>query len=202
MLPSNAKVLSSSPEQGAAPIAYPQDALRAQQRYKDESKRCFKIYGRGKYDFGVSPNSDMAIMIDICHSRLVEAGRLQLPRDAAIIGQLWPLHCLFNYYWAAAQKAGVSKEDVGRQLEAEYGVNPIPFLPPPPTQAEADARKASFKEKSLGVKRELLKNSEARPYIPVDARGEPVWDEEKNGEFVVIVVRTDKGRGLSEFGTV
>lgn len=48
-----------------SPIAYPKDALAAQRRYKIESTRCFKLYGRGPYDFGVTPNSDQAIRIDV-----------------------------------------------------------------------------------------------------------------------------------------
>lgn len=43
---------------------------------------------------------------------------------------------------------------------------------------------------------------EARKYIPVDEKGEPIWREEVNGEFVVIVMKIDKGRGLNEFGRV
>jgi hypothetical protein len=52
-------------EDAISPIVYPQDALRAQQRYKDESTRCFKLYSKGPYDFGVTPNSDQAIKIDV-----------------------------------------------------------------------------------------------------------------------------------------
>lgn len=50
--------------------------------------------------------------------------------------------------------------------------------------------------------REMLKYPETRSFIPVDARGEPVWDEAKNGEFYVIVVKIGKERGLQELGRV
>lgn len=39
-------------------IVLPPNALDAQQRYKDQSTRCFKLYGPGEHDFGVSPNSE------------------------------------------------------------------------------------------------------------------------------------------------
>jgi hypothetical protein len=84
---------------------------------------------------------------------------------------------------------------------SRYGVNPIPYLPPPPTKEQAEARKAAFKKESMKLKRELLKMPEARSYIPVDEKGEPIWNEEINGEFVVLV-KIDKGRGLKEFGRV
>jgi len=54
----------------------------------------------------------------------------------------------------------------------------------------------------MDMKRAMLKQPEARKYIPVDARGEPVWDEKKNGQFVVLVVRINKGDGLTEYGQV
>lgn len=43
---------------------------------------------------------------------------------------------------------------------------------------------------------------EARAYVPVDGNGEPAWDESINGEFALIVVKIDKGSGLTEFGRV
>ncbi|KAK4539930.1 hypothetical protein LTR36_009972 [Oleoguttula mirabilis] len=47
-------------------INYPDDALAAQQKYKDESTRCFELYSRHPtYDFAVSPNADMAIVIGV-----------------------------------------------------------------------------------------------------------------------------------------
>ena len=123
---------------------------------------------------------------------------------------------MWDTYWAAAQKAGVCKEDIGRQLEAE-SVNwslhitttnftpladTVSFLPPPPSQAQIYARKAKFMEESLKLKREMLKMPGGRQYIPVDQNSEPVWDEEKNGEFALVVVKIDKERGLQEFGPV
>lgn len=53
---------------------------------------------------------------------------------------------------------------------------------------------------TMKMQRQMLKHSEGRKYIPVDARGEPIWNEAKNGEFCVLLVKIDKGRGLQEFG--
>jgi hypothetical protein len=49
---------------------------------------------------------------------------------------------------------------------------------------------------------ETLKLPEARKYIPVDRAGEPIWNEEVNGELALTIVKIDKGRGLKEFGGV
>lgn len=106
-------------ETNLPPIIFPRDALAAQQKYKDESTRCFKIYSRSPYDFGVSPNGDMALKIEIAHNRLKETGRPKTQNDCVEMAKTWPMQCLFDYYWAAAQIAGVSMEDIGRQLEAE-----------------------------------------------------------------------------------
>lgn len=83
-----------------------------------------------------------------------------------------------------------------------YGVNPVPYLPPPPKPAEVTARRAAYKGLMMELKREMLKPPEGRKYIPVDAHGEPVRDEAKDGEFVVLVVKIYKRRGLEEFGRV
>jgi len=55
---------------------------------------------------------------------------------------------------------------------------------------------------SMKMMRKMLNFPGGRNYIPVDARGQNVWDEVKNGEFVVLVVKIDKGRGLQAFGRV
>ncbi|KAI1608819.1 hypothetical protein EDD36DRAFT_94440 [Exophiala viscosa] len=186
----------------APPPALPANALAAQQKYKDESTRLFRLYGRGKYDFGVSPNSDQQIKIDIMHQRLLDAGCPGPfdPASKAALGNAWPLQDMYEFYWAAAQKTGgaVTREDVGRQLEAEYGVSPLPYLKEQ-SLAEIEARKAKFKEAALKLKRELLRTPEGRTYIKTNARGEPLWDESIHGEFVVLVVKINKGDGLTEY---
>jgi len=188
----------------APPPALPANALAAQHRYKDESTRLFRLYGRGEYDFGVSPNADQQIKIDIMHERLLKAGCPGPfePDSKAFVGSAWPLQNMYEFYWAAAQKTSgaVTREDVGRQLEAEYGVNPLPYLKEK-SAAEIEEQKAVYKEAALKMKRELLK-TEARPYIKTDARGEPLWDESIDGEFVVLVVKINKGDGLTEYNQV
>ncbi|CAI7607398.1 unnamed protein product [Penicillium glandicola] len=182
-----------------APITYPQDALAAQQKYKDESTRCFKIYSRGAHDFGIAPNAEMALKMDVSHQRLKNVGRPKTPQDRLAMAIAWPMKCLFDYYWAAAQIAGVSKEDIGHQLEAEYGVNPVPFLPSRPNTAEIEARKSAHKTATLKMFRRILKLPEGQKYISVDVCGKPVWDEAKNGELCVLVGKIDKGSSLQEF---
>lgn len=104
---------------------------------------------------------------------------------------------LWDYYRAAAQKAGnLSREDIALRLEAEYGIDPVPCLPPPLNKEEEAQQKAGFKNKSLETKREMLKHGEAGKYIPVNRKGEPIWDEKKNGQFDLIVVKIDKEDGL------
>lgn len=131
------------------------------------------------------------------HKNLAEA-------DKRTLASAWPLQMIWDYYVAAARKAGVSKEDVGQQLEAEYGV-PWSYMPVPKpewTGAKAEKLKRDFKRESLKVKRELMRVPEARAYIPLDEKGQIIWDEEKNGQFAVLVVKIGKGEVLQEFGQV
>ncbi|KAK3326921.1 hypothetical protein B0T19DRAFT_440946 [Cercophora scortea] len=184
-------------------LRIPRDALAAQQRYRDKSMRCFKIYGRGEYDYGVTPNADRSILINVMHDRLVKAGR---PETEVQKRRMFPtLRVIYEYYAAAAEIAGVSKDDVAQQLEAEYGLNPMPYLMqiPAPTPEQVAERKAKFKKQSLAMMRIMLVASEeARNHIPVDDNDDPIWDEERNGEFCLMVVKIDKGDGLTEHGLV
>ncbi|KAI6085164.1 hypothetical protein F4821DRAFT_241296 [Hypoxylon rubiginosum] len=183
-------------------LCIPDDALAAQDRYIKGGKRAFRIYGRGKYNYGVSLNIHEAIPFRVARERLTKLSRPESEVDKRCIAMIWPLQCIWDYYVAAAAKAGVAKEDVGRQLEAEYGV-PWTYLPTPGperTGPEAEAMKAKFKEQSLFLKRKISKTEEGRKLIPVDKHGNVIWDEERNGQFAVIVVKIDKGDGYQEFG--
>lgn len=187
-----------------AELGIPKGALAAQNKYRKDSTRTFRIYGRGDYNFGVSLNVDMAVQMNIAYERLAKVPPPRSEEEKRAYAAAWPLHCIWDYYVAAARKTGVSKEDVGLQIEAEYGV-PWKYFPTPRpewTGAKAEAMKAEFKEQSLKLKREMLKMPEARNYIPVDSKGDIIWDEEKNGRFSVLVVKIDKGDGLREFGEV
>lgn len=81
-------------------------------------------------------------------------------------------------------------------------MDPTPWLPVL-TKQQMKHRKAVFKAKSLELKRAMLKaDPEARNIIPVDARGEPVWDEKIHGEYAVLVVKISKADGVTEYGPV
>lgn len=177
------------------PPRLPDDALAAQQYYKDTWNRTFRIYGRGAHDYSVSPNSEQQILIGMIHTRLLKAGAPGpfSATAAASIGKAWPLQHLLALYCAAAQKTEgeVTREDCGRQLAAEYGVDPLPYFVEK-TELEKEERKRKFKQESMKLKREMLKTEMGRRYIPTDASGEPVWDEAVNGEFVVLVEKIPK----------
>ncbi|KAF2134011.1 hypothetical protein P153DRAFT_427887 [Dothidotthia symphoricarpi CBS 119687] len=185
------------------PIQFPEDALAAQQRYKDESIRCFKLYGRGEYDYGVTPNADQSMLVGICHIRLCKLGAPGPYQNTTpeAVAKSPEMQTLWDYYWSAAQKVHLTKEDIGRQLEAEYGVNPGPYIPTL-SKEELTRRKAIFKKNSMDLKRAMLKSAEGRKVIPVDDDGEPLWDDAVNGQFVVLVDKINKGDGLTEYGRV
>ena len=126
-------------------IKYPANALQAQERYKADSTRCFKLYARGEHDFGVPPNCAQALKIDvetfillrilpradlklqIAHQRLVEHGHPTSRSEAEALARSWPMQYMWDFYWAAAQKAGIAKADVGGQLKAESVLSRVLF---------------------------------------------------------------------------
>ena len=50
----------------------PDDAWAAQLKYGEESTRCFILYGRGKYDYGITPTSDMQVKIQVSLYQLLD----------------------------------------------------------------------------------------------------------------------------------
>jgi hypothetical protein len=81
-------------------------------------------------------------------------------------------------------------------------VDPTPWLPAL-TKEQIEKSKAEFKVQSMNLKRAMLKeHPEGRQYIPVDADGEPVWDEAVHGQYAMLVVKINKGDGLTEYGPV
>ena len=142
-------------------------------------------------------------MMEICHNHLKEVGPPLDGLAARSLARSWHVRTIWNFYVAAATKAGVSKTDVGKQLEAEYGV-PHQYLPTPATEKngwEPEARKKVFEVNSLRIKKARLKTPAAK-YVPVNEKGVPLWDETQDGEFAVTVVKIDKEDGLREFGEV
>lgn len=185
-------------------LGIPKNALAAQTRYRDTSTRIFRVYGRGEYDYGVSLNADMATFFNIYYNRMQKAPRPKTEQSQRSYAAVPVLQTIWDYYVAVANKVKMTKPEIGAQFELEYGVpwTMMPKAKPEWTGSEAVALKAKFKERSLKVKKELLKNPEARPYIPTDEKGEPIWNEEKYGQFAVLVVKIDKQDGLTEFGEI
>ncbi|OTA60854.1 hypothetical protein K449DRAFT_77567 [Hypoxylon sp. EC38] len=200
-LPIRGKATNGASHDGALHI--PEDALEAQHRYRENSKRDFRIYSRGPYDFAVSTSKQPSIALWVAHVRLwasvpplTEAAK----REQA---ELWTLQWIWDYYVAAAKKAGVAKEDVGQQLEAEYGV-PWTYITDSimgRTDGGIEAKKERFKEVLLDFLNDFKETEGGMGGVEVDEDGNVIWDEE-NELFGVTVVKIDKGDGHLEFTEV
>ncbi|KAF7331320.1 hypothetical protein MKEN_00009400 [Mycena kentingensis (nom. inval.)] len=194
------------------PPSLPADALSAQQAYKAADRRCFKLYGRAEHDFGVTPNSDMGVLIAMLHARLVKAGRPQTKAEKAALAQSRPMLLLWAFYYAAASVAGIPKEDLGRQLEAEYGVNPLPYLASEKGAQDDDSN--GFAPQDIEDALKVLVNKEAGldglPYELLAIIGSKaltavlndVWRNGMMSAPQVLVTKIGKRDGLQEFGDV
>ncbi|KAF7196030.1 hypothetical protein HII31_02656 [Pseudocercospora fuligena] len=188
----------------AKQLGIPKNALAVQTKYREKSTRTFKIYGRGEYNYGVTLNADMAILFDVSYNRIKKVAPVWHPDDQKKLADVPVLQTIWDYYVAAANKVGLRKEEIGAQFEMEYGV-PWTLMrkaKPDWTGPEAEALKAEFKEQGLKFKQTLLEHPDAKKYIPTDDNGEIIWNEEKNGQFAVMVHKIDKQDGLTEFGEV
>ncbi|KXT00968.1 hypothetical protein AC578_8207 [Pseudocercospora eumusae] len=186
----------------AEQLGIPKNALAVQTKYREQSTRTFKIYGRGEYNYGVTLNADMAILFDVSYNRVKKVAPVWHPDDQKKLANVPALQIIWDYYVAAANKVGLRKEEIGAQFEMEYGVpwTLMPKAKPEWTGPQAEALKAKFKEQGLKFKKTLLEHPDAKKYIPTDENGEIIWDEAKNGQFAVMVHKIDKQDGLMEFG--
>lgn len=63
-------------------------------------------------------------------------------------------------------------------------------------KAQVERNKAKHKRTKMEMMRQMRKNGVPIPLDP--ATGDVAWDDEKHGEFVVLVTRVDKATGLKE----
>ncbi|KAJ6612143.1 hypothetical protein B0H10DRAFT_2192614 [Mycena sp. CBHHK59/15] len=172
-------------------------ALRDQMAWQDRSTRHYRIIGHDGYDYAVTPNTDMAIFLNIMQKRAVEEPSQRV-------------HALYNMWLhlePAAKKAGVPLENLRVQLTEEYGMDPLTVAPPPPRNdaeraalnTQLEKEKAKHKKKKMGMMRQMRDMGAPIPLDPVT--GDVAWDDGKHGEFVVLVTRVDKATGLEELET-
>ncbi|KAI0106125.1 hypothetical protein F4776DRAFT_646435 [Hypoxylon sp. NC0597] len=131
-------------------IRIPENALEVQNHYIECNSIMgrFRIYGRGKYDYAVSANELPSIVTSLVYQELYMTPRPETEAEKRELAEDFSLRWMWDYYVAAAAKAGVAKEDVGRQLEAEHGV-PWTYISTPSIGCTApgiEAKRARFKE--------------------------------------------------------
>ncbi|KAJ7593957.1 hypothetical protein C8J56DRAFT_884695 [Mycena floridula] len=98
----------------------------------------YRIIGHDGCDYAVTPNSDMAIFLNVMQKRAVEDPR-QRPNA---------LYNLWLHLEPAAKKAGVPLNNLRAQLTGEYGMDPLTdALSPPKSDAERAAHTAQFERK-------------------------------------------------------
>ena len=83
-------------------------------------------------------------------------------------------------------------DDVARQFEAEFGVDPLKNRQPDGPERSAWESEIAVEYRRLKTK--ILKMTAALypNLVKVDEKREPIWDEEKHGRYAMVVTRTDK----------
>lgn len=87
-----------------------------------------------------------------------------------------------------------------------WGANPEPFIFYPRSKRELEVWETqraqaarSFKMNSMKMLRVLVERSKGTEHegtVRTDARGEPLWDEEINGQYCAILTRLHKGTDI------
>ncbi|KAL8638163.1 MAG: hypothetical protein Q9226_009024 [Calogaya cf. arnoldii] len=183
-------------------------------KYYEDSTRCFILYGRGKYDYGITPNPDqqlkldglirdmsLCILIDMQQSNQNPLDQIWLKSSSkgAFGRSRLLIQDFFELYLAGTRKEGLDTNDVFQQFEATKW---SPFLQSnnPAKCATREAKRKIAHKKGKPKMLRLIART-APGMVEVDSSGEPVWKDEKYGEFVVIATRIDKATG-QEVGDV
>ncbi|KAK0483036.1 hypothetical protein EDD18DRAFT_1200689 [Armillaria luteobubalina] len=197
------------PDEGCDPPApiLPANPLAAQIRFHKESTRFFILYGRGEYDYAVTPNSSIGIILSIFQKRVLgflEGKRRPLSVDQQrALNENGGVQTMFEYYEAAGKMAGILASDVGRQFEAEYGLNPLRWRTneqndPAWRKAYEGAKEAIHKKNTMPILK-ALSESQVVPrgmFPAVDKRGNPIYDPKINGRFALIITKVSKATGI------
>ncbi|KAF9023652.1 hypothetical protein BDZ89DRAFT_1069664 [Hymenopellis radicata] len=181
------------------PPSLPNDALAAQLQFFEDSTRVFILYGRGKFNYAATPNASVGIMLALCRNRMLEF--LKIHPSPSTLNKNPFVHTLFEYYEAAGIKAGLPAEDVGRQFEAEWGVNPLEFRTEEEKSLQYRAFYNEWKEErhklaTIRMNTSLFYSSSTQPEtFKLDENGFVAYDVRVNGRFALIITKVDKRTG-------
>lgn len=189
------------------PLVLPDDGFAALVEYKVKSTRTFRLYSRGKYDYGVSLATHFDTVADEMHDYLADEGWPYNPKLEQHMALSWAMQGLLELYWAAGQKLGLEKEEIGKQLENEYGVNPFRYMLYPSHFDE------DFATRNLAQKRirdgmcmwaKLMAIPSFKDYVRArNEEGELLeWNYTAMEAFIMTIVKIDKKHGLREFGKI
>ncbi|KAK0216336.1 hypothetical protein IW262DRAFT_1399723 [Armillaria fumosa] len=196
------------PDEGCnlPPPVLPANPLAAQLRFHKESTRFFILYGRGEYDYAVTPNSNVGIILSTFQGRILgflEGKRRPLSVDQQrALNENGGVQAMFEYYEAAGKMSGIPAGDVGRQFEAEYGFNPLRWRTneqndPAWRKAYEGAKEAIHKKNTIPIFKALCQSQVVpRGIFPVDKRGNPIYDPKINGRFALIITKVSKVTGI------
>ncbi|PBK69322.1 hypothetical protein ARMSODRAFT_1004112 [Armillaria solidipes] len=187
------------------PPSLPKDALGAQLRFFNNNPRHFFIlYGRGEYDYAAGHNTQISMLHMIIQKRILELitgkSRPLSEEDQAMMNRWAGVQTFFEYYEAAGKKAGLPASDVGRQFEAEYGVNILARRTPEQNDprwrnAYDRAKESIHKRYMLPILKQLSQHPKTRGTVPVDSNGEPIYDPKVHGRFAFIITKVSKKTG-------
>jgi len=172
-----------------------ENALERQETFFQTSPRDYLLYGRAKYDYALTFNANIKLLFVILLKRMIDwiRKRPNPPQSEKLVAATcMPTREMFDQLYAGAKKAGISREDLGLQLQAEYGVNPVPHFPPlPVTQLEKEL--AALQERYVYKKGKIEMIGKER--FRLDSHGEVIWDEQVEGRFATILTKMDRATG-------
>ena len=173
----------------------PKDGLTAQKGFHNLSVLFITLYGRGSYNYLITPNAEMRIHMRISLDEILKIQESPGGAAKAVLEapDCWRIQEFFDFYCAAARKIGLRFDDVARQFETEFSVDPLKNRQHDGLERSAWESEIAMEYRRLKTK--ILKMTAALypKLVKVDDQGEPIWDGEKHGRYAMVVTRTDQG---------
>ncbi|KAF5369388.1 hypothetical protein D9758_002790 [Tetrapyrgos nigripes] len=163
----------------------PQDAFDAQMVYMTRDKdRGIILYGRGRFDYFFMPEPTMRTFFSDVLENFAPYhtfGPPKSPERKLKLAEKGWFMTLWELYEVGAQKAGISRADVGRQFEAEFGVNMHHYTPSRQQYADDQTKEIlQTWEKERAMKWMAIKST-LMLQLGIDKQ----WDETRDGQFAI-----------------
>lgn len=152
-------------------------------------------------NYGVSALFHMAIKLHSLHNFFAQGMNAIPERVTSPWRTSSGLEMIWRYYEVRGRVAGVARADMGKQMMAEYGVDPtyLPFSQQL-SRRRIPGSRVEYKQETLQMYRKIAVGPKGEEFVGLTDEWGLDVKKDRRDEFRMIVVKIDKGDGYLEFG--